>query len=135
LGIASRGFRKAAAESAEVGVSTSSTSTKRTYLYQKDRYIYNDLVRRSGAIVFSSSKGGELSYERSDIENGLFTEYIIKALTTTEADKDINGILTTDELRSYVSEQVAKASGDLQHPTVDRDNIYQKFGFGVQWQE
>jgi WD40 repeat protein/uncharacterized caspase-like protein len=104
---------------------------KRSYLYQKDRYIYNDLVRRSGAIVFSSSKGGELSYERSDIENGLFTENIMKALTTTEADKDNNGTVSTDELREYVSAQVAKASGDLQHPTVDRDNIYQKFGFQV----
>ena len=59
--------------------------------------------------------------------NSLF----MKAFTTTEADKDGNGIVSTDELRDYVSAQVAKASGDLQHPTVDRDNIYQKFGFGV----
>jgi len=125
VGIASRGFKTATRDKVQV------TSGKRTYLYQKDRYIFNDLVRRSGAIVFSSSKGGELSYERSDIENGLFTEYIMKALTTTEADKDINGIVSTDELRQYVSEQVAKASGDLQHPTVDRDNIYQKFGFQI----
>lgn len=48
-----------------------------------------------------------------------------------EADKDNNGIVSTDELREYVSAQVAKASGDLQHPTVDRDNIYQKFGFQI----
>ena len=129
VGIASRGFKSVTPVIASGA--KQSQSTKRSYLYQKDRYIYNDLVRRSGAIVFSSSKGGELSYERSDIQNGLFTEYIIKALTTNEADKDGNGIVSTDELRQYVSEQVAKASGDLQHPTVDRDNIYQKFGFGV----
>ncbi len=104
---------------------------KRTFLYQRDRYIYNDLVRRSGAIVFSSSKGGELSYERNDIENGLFTEYIMKALSTREADKNKDGFVSTDELREYVTDQVAKASGGLQHPTVDRDNIYQKFGFGI----
>jgi hypothetical protein len=55
----------------------------------------------------------------------------MKALTTTEADKDGNGMVSTDEFRDYVSAQVAKASGDLQHPTVDRDNIYKKFGFGV----
>jgi hypothetical protein len=134
IGIASRGFKKSGTEVLEVaGAGTSRTSAppKRSYLYQKDRYIYNDLVRRSGAIVFSSSKGGELSYERSDIENGLFTEAIIKALTTTEADKDNNGVVSTDELRDFVANDVAKASGDLQHPTVDRDNIYQKFGFGV----
>ncbi len=125
LGIASRGFKSTSTPT----TNNQQQSTKRSYLYQKDRYIYNDLVRRSGAIVFSSSKGGELSYERSDIENGLFTEYIMKALITTEADKDGNGTVSTDELRIYVTEQVAKASGDLQHPTVDRDNIYQKFGF------
>jgi WD40 repeat protein len=127
-GIASRGFK---AVNQGTSDKAQGISGKRAYLYQKDRYIYNDLVRRSGAIVFSSSKGGELSYERSDIENGLFTEYIMKALTTSEADKDGNGTVSTDELREYVSSQVAKASGDLQHPTVDRDNIYQKFGFGV----
>ncbi len=32
-------------------------SEKRTYLFSRDRYIYNDLVRRSGAVVFSSSRG------------------------------------------------------------------------------
>ncbi len=128
VGIASRGFKTATKSTVN---NAQPTIAKRSYLYQKDRYIYNDLVRRSGAIVFSSSKGGELSYERSDIENGLFTEYIMKALTTTVADKDGNGTVSTDELRVYVSEQVAKASGDLQHPTVDRDNIHQKFGFQI----
>jgi WD40 repeat protein len=106
-------------------------SEKRTYLFEKDRYIYNDLARRSGAIVFSSSKGGELSYEKDEIQNGLFTEEIIKCLTSKEADKDKNGIISTDELREYVFKAVAASSGDLQHPTVDRDNIYQKFGFGI----
>ena len=70
-------------------------------------------------------------YERSDIENGLFTEYIMKALTTTEADEDNDGTVSTDELRNYVSTKVTEASDGLQHPTVDRDNIYQKFGFEV----
>ncbi|MBE0639171.1 MAG: caspase family protein [Bacteroidales bacterium] len=106
-------------------------SSGRSYLAQKDRFIYNDLIRRSGAIVFSSSKGGELSYERSDIENGLFTEYILKAFTTDVADTDSNGLVSTSELRDYVSAQVAQSSGNLQHPTVDRDNIFQKFDFQV----
>jgi WD40 repeat protein len=123
-GLKSRGFKSN-------GQTNQTQPAKRNYLFQKNRYIYNDLLRRSGAIVFSSSKGGELSYEFSNLENGLFTENIMKALTTSEADKDGNGTVSTDELREYVSAQVAKASGDLQHPTVDRDNIYQKFGFQV----
>jgi WD40 repeat protein len=130
-GIASRGFKKMGTEPVEVaGAGTSRTSVppKRGYLYQKDRYIYNDITRRSGAIVFSSSKGGELSYERSDIENGLFTEYIMRGLYETGG---FNGYINTDGLRDFVSKHVAEASNGLQHPTVDRDNIYQKFEFGV----
>jgi hypothetical protein len=98
---------------------------------QKDRYIFNDLVRRSGAIVFSSSKGGEFSYEKEELENGLFTEEILKSLSTGVADADKNGVVTTDELRSFVSKAVAEDSSNLQHPTVDRDNITAKFAFPV----
>lgn len=130
VGIASRGFKA----TGQITPSTSSIGSsvgKRSYLYQKDRYIYNDLIRRSGAIVFSSSKGGELSYERSDIQNGLFTEYIMKAFTTNEADKNSDGKITTDELRTYVTAEVAKASNDLQHPTVDRDNRKVKYDLPV----
>ena len=101
----------------------------RPFLYEKDRYIYNDLVRRSGAVVMSSCKGGELSYEYKTLENGLFTEYIIKALTTSEADYDHDGMVYTNELLKYVSQKVPEFSNNLQHPVIDRDNIYVKFGF------
>ena len=126
-GMASRGFKTTGV----IASGAKQSATKHSYLFQKDRYIYNDLARRSGAIVYSSSKGGEFSYERSDIKNGLFTKSIITALTTNVADKNNDGIVSTDELREYVTADVAKTSNDLQHPTVDRDNIYQKFGFEV----
>jgi len=101
----------------------------RTYLFDRDRFIYNDLLRRSGAIVFSSSQGGELSYEKDELHNGLFTKGLINGLTNQAADKNHDGIVSTDELRDYVTAFVAQASDHLQNPTVDRDNIYQKFGF------
>ena len=107
------------------------TRPRRSYLYQKDRFIYNDLIRRSGAIVFSSSRGGEFSYESDAVENGLFTEEIIKCLTQGTGDTNQDGIITTDEMRLQVSEAVAKATEQAQHPTVDRDNIFQKIGFQV----
>ncbi|MDD5771890.1 MAG: caspase family protein [bacterium] len=105
------------------------TPAPREYLFQKDRFIYNDLMRRSGAIVFSSSRGGEFSYEKDEYQNGLFTKAILNSLTQKDADKNNDGIISTDELREYVSDIVPKISENLQHPTVDRDNIYQKFGF------
>lgn len=101
----------------------------RQFLLERDRYIFNDLSRRSGAIVFSSSRGGEFSYEKEALENGLFTEEIIHALTRAEADTDHDGLISTDELRHHVINAVATSSHHLQHPTVDRDNIYQRFGF------
>ncbi len=100
---------------------------KRKYLFNKNRFIYNDLLRRSGAIVFSSSKGGEFSYENDKVKNGFFTEQIINALTKKSADINRDKKITIDELKKYVTKSVAKMSGNLQHPTVDRDNIFQKF--------
>ena len=111
-------------------VSGNGSVPKRSYLFQKDRYIYNDMVRRSGAIVFSSSRGGEYSWESDVIKNGWFTREIIRALGGSGVAVK-NGTVSTDELRRGVAESVAKGTSDLQHPTVDRDNLYQKFSFPV----
>ena len=107
----------------------------RAYLHDTNRYIYNDLVRRSGSIVFSSCRGEEVSYEHEKYENGLFTEYLIRALAG-EADTDGNNIVDTYELRDFVRAGVSEeteADSSLylvpQHPSVDRDNIYAEFGF------
>jgi len=35
----------------------------------------------------------------------------------------------TNELLKYVSQKVPEFSNNLQHPVIDRDNIYVKFGF------
>ncbi len=97
----------------------------------RDRLIYADLARRSGAIVFSSSRGLEYSLEGPQFENGAFTEELLNALHTPRADRDGDGSLSVDELRSYVSEAVPRITGDQQHPTVDRDNLALKFGFPI----
>ena len=100
----------------------------RLWLHHRDRYIYNDLLRRSGAIVFSSCKGGEMSCESDEVENGFFTEAIIEALASPAADKDGDKMISTKELREYVSKTVSEWTDGCQNPTVDRDNIYMKFG-------
>lgn len=102
---------------------------RRPWLAARDRYVDNDLARRTGAIVFSSSRGGELSYERDAEQNGFFTEELLAALGSRETDTDGDGAIGTDELRERVSRGVATRSGGLQHPTVDRDNLYQRFAF------
>jgi uncharacterized caspase-like protein len=86
-------------------------------------------MKRSGAVVFSSSRGGEFSYESDLLENGFFTEELINALTSDKADEDNDGTVSTSELRKYVGSVVSKRTNGMQNPTVDRDNIYQTLEF------
>ncbi len=103
----------------------------RPYLLSRDRFIFNDLARRTGAIVFSSSRGGEYSYESAQLKNGLFTRALLTAFTSAAADGNKDGKVTTDELRAYVSEEVPRLAKGLQHPTVDRDNLTARFSFPI----
>jgi len=98
--------------------------------FDKSRFIYNDLFRRTGAVVFSSSMGGEASWEFDVLKNGAFTEAILEGLSG-KADIDKNGTVTVDELRDYVSKSVNDYTEGKQHPVIDRDNIYVKFELPV----
>jgi hypothetical protein len=95
--------------------------------FDHDRYIYNNLFRRSGAIVLSSSRGAEWSFESDDIQNGIFTEEILKALGSNFADTNKDKSVSTEELRDYVIRTVADKTDGRQHPTVDRDNLENTF--------
>lgn len=103
----------------------------RPFLADRDRYIYNDLSRRTGAVVLSSSRGSEFSYELAELQNGVFTESMLVALTTVAADLDGDAMVSTDELRAYLADAVPGRTGDKQHPTVDRDNLEAHFGLPV----
>jgi uncharacterized caspase-like protein len=103
----------------------------RPWLLQTDRFIYNNLARRSGAIVYSSCQGTEYSYEWDAIGNGIFTQMLLQGLSEGRADADGNGRVTVPELRTYVTPEVARQTGNLQHPTIDRDNLYVTFSFPV----
>ncbi|MBU3914465.1 caspase family protein, partial [bacterium] len=111
----SRGLKARTTRGIKLAVKKESkTSQKpRGYLLQQDRFIYNDLVRRSGAIVFSSSKGGEFSYEKDDYQNGLFTEEIINSLTGEKADTNKDKLLASDELREFVMTAVPSKTENM----------------------
>ncbi len=99
-----------------------SAAIPRAYLAERDRFIHYDLDRRSGAIVLSSSRGSELSYELEELRNGAFTHAIVAALTTRSGDKNRDGGVSLEELRTYVAETVSSRTSGLQNPVVDRDN-------------
>lgn len=103
----------------------------RPWLLDRDRFLFADLIRRTGAIVFSSSRGAEFSYESSNIQNGYFTEAIVEALTTRKADKDKNKVVSKEELRDYVSKKVSEDTNKMQNPTIDRDNLEADLSFVI----
>ncbi|MDH5657499.1 MAG: caspase family protein, partial [Spirochaetia bacterium] len=121
----SRGFEVRKNKSAKT------VKKKRRYLFNKNRFIYNDLLRRTGAVIFSSSRGGELSFESIQHRNGFFTNALMDGLKG-KADLNSNGAITIDELRVFVTKTVSKQTENHQNPTIDRDNIHQQISFPVQ---
>lgn len=126
----SRGFTARTTRAIRVFGRESKNKVNRKYLYDLDRYVYNELARRSGAIVFSSSRGGEFSYESDTVANGFFTEAILQALSSGGGPQ-VSDTISTDQLRALVVRTVAVMSENLQHPAVDRDNIHQALTFQV----
>jgi WD40 repeat protein len=101
--------------------------TPRPWVSDRDNFIFRNLQRRSGAIVFASSRASERSYEDSDVENGYFTDAILAALAGG-ADRDRDGELGIGELEQAVIEAVKARSNGLQNPVIDRENMHQGFG-------
>lgn len=100
----------------------------RAWLRDRDRFIYDDLTRRTGAVVFSSSRGGEPSFESDEVQNGFFTAALKRGLRG-EANEAKRNQIALSELRAFVTKTVAALSQDQQHPTVDRDNFYLDVSF------
>jgi WD40 repeat protein len=110
---------------------TSLSSSPRPYLLTRNRYIYNDLRRRTGSIVFSSSMADELSLESDKLKNGVFTAAVIKALTNPATDRNKDGRIAFEELEAMTKGIVVIQTAGIQHPTVDRDNTYQRLELPV----
>jgi uncharacterized caspase-like protein len=66
-------------------------------------------------VILTASRAGELSEERDDLGHGVFTHYLLKGLNGP-ADLDADGLITVDEVYSYVSQHVPEATGQNQHP-------------------
>ncbi len=98
----------------------------RPYLTQRDRYLYNDLSQRTGAVIFASALGHEFAYEDDKVKNGFFTEAIIRTLTTSVDFAPPPGVQGDrfSQFARKVKEEVVKLSKGKQNPTVDRSNIH-----------
>jgi len=95
---------------------------RRPYLHQRSRYIYNNLSRRNGVVMFASSAGHELSYESAEKQNGYFTEALLQILGQS-GRKDL------ESLRKGVRDLVIKYSEGKQHPGVYWNNLHSRLYF------
>jgi uncharacterized caspase-like protein len=87
-------------------------------------------LQDNSTVIFTSSKGNELSQEDKNLKHGLFTYAIIQGMKGA-ADMDFgsgkNGIVTMKELDAYVSETVPILAKGLQHPITDTPQGYANF--------
>lgn len=73
--------------------------------------------KKMNVMLFLSSRDNEVSMENPRMSNGYFTSYLQKALRGN-ADANRNRVITAKELFVFVSENVAKATNDMQHPVM-----------------
>lgn len=73
------------------------------------------LSKGKGRVVLTASKASEVSEEREDLGHGVFTYFLLEGLRG-KADADKDGIVTVDEVYSYVSKKVPEVTGQNQHP-------------------
>jgi Tol biopolymer transport system component len=68
------------------------------------------------SLLFTSSRGEELSLESAEYKLGLFTYAIVNGMGG-EADSNRDSLITMRELESFVSQKVSDLSNGAQHPS------------------
>ncbi len=77
-------------------------------------------LNTSAVISFSATSSGQISNAHVDSEHGLFTYYLLKALSG-EADENDDRLLSVEEIYRYVNKHVTRVSrriGSEQVPTI-----------------
>lgn len=82
---------------------------------------FADLRRGAGIEVFSSSLGGQSSYEDEAWAHGAFTRAILRGLDTLDADADADGRVLLSELVPFVRQTVQQMTANRQTPVARRD--------------
>lgn len=74
-------------------------------------------AKKANVMLFLSSRDSEVSRENSQLQNGLFTAYLLKGLKGG-ADANRDRVITARELYDYVHTKVINKSQDTQHPVM-----------------
>ncbi|MBI3078549.1 MAG: caspase family protein [Deltaproteobacteria bacterium] len=98
----------------------SGATAGRTFATASRRAVVSDaflarLSKAKGRVVLTASKASEVSEERESLGHGVFTYYLLEGLRG-KADLDGDGVITIDEIYTYVSKKVPEATGQNQNP-------------------
>lgn len=72
-----------------------------------------------GKVLLASSRDDEVSVEKPELPNGVFTHYLLQGLKGEAAGKD--GIVTLNDLYNYVHKKTVQETGGIQHPRMVGD--------------
>jgi len=82
------------------------------------RKFLSQFKESEGKVFITSSRADEVSNEKAELGNSLFTYFLIKGLKG-EADKDGDGVVTIKEVYDYVYEKTKEATSGIQHPQME----------------
>lgn len=99
-------------------------SKKKTRGVDNDRFVKE--LQEMNAVVFTSSRGAELSQESDEWGHGAFTYALLNGLNG-KADLVPDGKVSMKELDTYVSETVPQLTNGAQHPITDTPQGYSNF--------
>ncbi len=71
-----------------------------------------------GKVFVTSSRADELSQEKPELGNSIFTYYLIEGLRGA-ADQDMDGVVTLNELYDYVYKSTRQATAGYQSPQME----------------
>jgi uncharacterized caspase-like protein len=99
-------------------------SGKKTRAVDNNRLVKE--LQEANAVIFTSSRGKELSQEANEWKHGAFTYAIIEGLNG-KADLIKDGKISMKELDAYVSETVPQITNGAQHPITVTPDGYLNF--------
>jgi len=99
-------------------------SGKKTRGVDNDRFVKE--LQGANAVIFTSSRGRELSQESDKWKHGAFTYALIEGIKG-KADLIKDGKISMKELDAYVSETVPKITNGAQHPITNTPDGYVNF--------
>ena len=80
----------------------------------------------SGGIVFSASTGRQLSFEKDELRNGVFTEALLEGIMG-RADYKKDLYISVAELELYISERVRELTKGEQMPVIAKPKAFEDF--------